>query len=135
MEHIEIKNSLDSKLQTYSICSIKILDILEVIAKTNFFKSRKMRNPVFRPVVNSWTGAGARRFFDRGVTSISDFRFLPQFEPVEDELPSFEFSSPLRRGLSERPLVRPIDRYVSLKWQTSFFDVFETPLYEARMIV
>ena len=93
-----------------------------------------MRNPVFRPVVNSWTGAGARRFFDRGVTSISDFRFLPQFEPVEDELPSFEFSSPLRRGLSERPLVRPIDRYVSLK-DIRIFNVFETPLYEARMIV
>ena len=41
MEHIEIKNSLDSKLQTYSICSIKILDILEVIAKTNFSKIAK----------------------------------------------------------------------------------------------
>ena len=38
MEHIEIKNSLDSKLQTFSICSIRILNILEVIAKTSFSK-------------------------------------------------------------------------------------------------
>ena len=33
MEHIQIKSSLDSKLQTISICSIEILNILEVIAK------------------------------------------------------------------------------------------------------
>ena len=33
MEHIEIKNSLDSKLQTFSICSVRILNIFEVIAK------------------------------------------------------------------------------------------------------
>ena len=33
MEHIQIKNSLDSQLQTISICSIRILNILEVIAK------------------------------------------------------------------------------------------------------
>ena len=32
MEYIEIKYSLDSKLQTFSICSVRILDILEVIA-------------------------------------------------------------------------------------------------------
>ena len=39
MEHIEIKSSLDSKLQTFYICSIRILNILEVIAKTSFSKS------------------------------------------------------------------------------------------------
>ena len=33
MEHIEIKNSLDSKLQIFSICSVTILNIIEVIAK------------------------------------------------------------------------------------------------------
>ena len=33
MEHIEIKNSLDSKLQSFSICSVRILILLEVIAK------------------------------------------------------------------------------------------------------
>ena len=41
MKHIEIKNSLDSKLQTYSICSVRILDIFEVIAKTRFSKMPK----------------------------------------------------------------------------------------------
>ena len=36
MGHIEINYSLDSKLQTFYICSIRILNILEVIAKTSF---------------------------------------------------------------------------------------------------
>ena len=38
MEHIEITVSLDSKLQTFSICSIRIRNILKVIAKTKFSK-------------------------------------------------------------------------------------------------
>ena len=46
MEHIETKNSLDSKLQTVSLCSIRILNILEVIAKNKIFKRRKMLNSV-----------------------------------------------------------------------------------------
>ena len=33
MEHIVIKNSLDSKLQVFFICSIRILSILEVMSK------------------------------------------------------------------------------------------------------
>ena len=33
MEHVELKNSLESKLQIKSICSVEILSILEVIAK------------------------------------------------------------------------------------------------------
>ena len=41
MEHIEIKNSLDSRLQILSIYSIRILNILEVIAKTTFSKIAK----------------------------------------------------------------------------------------------
>ena len=36
MEHIEIKNSLAYTLKNFSILSIKILKILEVIAKTSF---------------------------------------------------------------------------------------------------
>ena len=36
MEYIKMKNSLGSKLQMDSICSIRILNILEVIAKTSF---------------------------------------------------------------------------------------------------
>ena len=45
MEHIVIKNSLDSKLLTFSIYSIITPNILEVIAKTEFFKNHKMLNP------------------------------------------------------------------------------------------
>ena len=41
MEHKEIKNSLDSKLQSLSIYSVRILSILEVIAKTSFSKITK----------------------------------------------------------------------------------------------
>ena len=40
-EHIVIKNSLDYKLQTFSICSVRILNILEVIGKTSFSKISK----------------------------------------------------------------------------------------------
>ena len=40
MEHIETKNSLDSKLQTFSICSVRILNILEVIVKRVFLRSQ-----------------------------------------------------------------------------------------------
>ena len=36
MEHIKLKNSLDSKLQFGCMCSVRILDIFEVI--TNFSK-------------------------------------------------------------------------------------------------
>ena len=36
MEHIKIKNSLESKLQSFYICSVRILNTLEVIAKTSF---------------------------------------------------------------------------------------------------
>ena len=38
MEYIETKNSLDSKLQTFCIFSIRILNILEAITKTSFSK-------------------------------------------------------------------------------------------------
>ena len=38
MEHIEIKVSLDSKLQTLCKCSVRILNIFEVIMKTSFSK-------------------------------------------------------------------------------------------------
>ena len=41
MEHIEMKNSLDSKLQIDSICSIGILSTLVVIAETSFSKISK----------------------------------------------------------------------------------------------
>ena len=40
-KHIEPKNSSDSKLQTFSICSVRILNILKVIAKMR----TKMLNP------------------------------------------------------------------------------------------
>ena len=39
--HIKTVCSLDSKLLLISICSIRILNILEVIAKTSFSKSAK----------------------------------------------------------------------------------------------
>ena len=38
MEHKEIKNSLDSKLQTFSICSVEILNILKLSNKRGFQK-------------------------------------------------------------------------------------------------
>ena len=41
MEHVEMKNSLNSKLQIESICSIRILNILEVIGKKSFSKIGK----------------------------------------------------------------------------------------------
>ena len=47
MEHIEPICSLQPKLTLFTLCSIKILDVLEAIAKTSFFKNRKMRNPAF----------------------------------------------------------------------------------------
>ena len=40
-EHIEIKNSLDSKPQFFSICSVRILNNLEVIEITSFSKVAK----------------------------------------------------------------------------------------------
>ena len=45
MEHIDRVCSLDSKLFLISICSIRTLNILEVIVKMRFFKNRKMLNP------------------------------------------------------------------------------------------
>ena len=45
MEHIDKVCSLDSKLFLISICSIRTLNILEVIVKMRFFKNRKMLNP------------------------------------------------------------------------------------------
>ena len=45
MEHIQIRSSLDSKIQNFSTCSIRILSILEIIVKTSFFKNRKILNP------------------------------------------------------------------------------------------
>ena len=45
MKYIEIKYSLDSKLQTLSVCSVRVLNIFEVIAKTSFFTNSKMLNP------------------------------------------------------------------------------------------
>ena len=41
MEHIETKDSPDSKLQIESICSVGILDILEDIVNTSFSKITK----------------------------------------------------------------------------------------------
>ena len=43
MEYIEIKNSLDSWLQIFSIYSVEILYILEVIVKKRFSKIKKKR--------------------------------------------------------------------------------------------
>ena len=40
MEHIEIKNSLDSKLQSFFTFSIRIFNILKVIAKQEFQKTQ-----------------------------------------------------------------------------------------------
>ena len=40
-EDIELKDSTDSKLQIESLCSIRILSILETITETSFF--RKLR--------------------------------------------------------------------------------------------
>ena len=40
MEHIDSNDSLDSQLQIDSICSIGILNILKVLAKTSFSKSQ-----------------------------------------------------------------------------------------------
>jgi len=45
MEHVEIKNSLDSKLQIFSICSVRIRNNPEVMAKRRLSQSRKMLNP------------------------------------------------------------------------------------------
>ena len=47
MEHTETKNSLDSKLQTLAICSMKIINILEVIPKTRFSKTPKCSTLAF----------------------------------------------------------------------------------------
>ena len=44
-EHRKSKESLNSKLQIESICSIGILSIPEVIAKMSFFENRNMINP------------------------------------------------------------------------------------------
>ena len=41
MRHIEIKNGLASKPQTIFIYTVRILNMLEVIAKTNYFKNHK----------------------------------------------------------------------------------------------
>ena len=43
-EHIEPKDSLDSKLQIESICSVTILNVLEVIVKTSFPESHKAQS-------------------------------------------------------------------------------------------
>ena len=55
MGHIQQKGSPESKLQIYSICSVEILNILEVIA---ILKNCKMLNPARTyevwPVVD-WT--------------------------------------------------------------------------------
>ena len=45
MEHIEIKNSLDSKLQTFSICPVTDSQYFGSYRKNKIFKNRKMRNP------------------------------------------------------------------------------------------
>jgi len=51
MEHVEIKKSLDSKLQILPVCSIRILMFLEVILKHDeISKNRKMRNPDPSPI-------------------------------------------------------------------------------------
>ena len=42
MKYIEIKNSLYSQLQIFSIYSVEILFILEVIEKRGFLKSKKI---------------------------------------------------------------------------------------------
>ena len=56
MEHIEIKNSLDSKLQSFSICSIRNLNILEVIGFSKIAKCstlNKCRDPQMATIVGS----------------------------------------------------------------------------------
>ena len=45
MEHIETIWSLEPQLFLVYICSIRILNTLEVIAKTRFFKNRRVLNP------------------------------------------------------------------------------------------
>ena len=60
MEHIEMVCSLESKLYLITICSVRILNNLEVIAKKrDFRKNRKMRNPGLCP-------EAAKRRFARG---------------------------------------------------------------------
>ena len=59
MEHIEIKTSLDSKLQTFSICFAKIRSIFEVIEfLERVFEKKHSAQPWFSPYCsdpNSWT--------------------------------------------------------------------------------
>ena len=40
-KNIQLKDSPDSKLQIYSKCPVKILDIIKVITKTSFSKNAK----------------------------------------------------------------------------------------------
>ena len=47
MKHIEMKKSPDSELQIESICSIRILNILEVLAKMSFSKIANCSTLVF----------------------------------------------------------------------------------------
>ena len=47
MEDIDSICSLDSKLSFSFLCSVKILDIFEVIVKTSFFENHKIRNQTF----------------------------------------------------------------------------------------
>ena len=50
-----IKSSLDSKLQVFLICSIKILNILAVTGKNQFFENSKLLNPVSsQKVIVEW---------------------------------------------------------------------------------
>ena len=49
MEHIDIKNSLDSKLQIFSMCSVRILNTLEVIAKKRAVQKSQNAQPWLNP--------------------------------------------------------------------------------------
>ena len=63
MEHIERVCSLESKLFLISICSIRILDILEVIAKTSFSKIAKFSTlvPVAKCILDNYPEEDVKR--------------------------------------------------------------------------
>ena len=67
-----MKNNIDSQLRTLYICSIEILNILEVIAKKEFFESRKILNPQ----------VGMKRAADLGLY-IMTHGFRQQLEPSQ----------------------------------------------------
>ena len=68
MGDTEIKISLDSKLQIFSICSVEILNILEVIVK-----NRKISNPALLKFYDS-RGSTRVEGAQEGVGLLTDHR-------------------------------------------------------------